>query len=166
MVRLWITLLCIVCFIEIYSIGVYFLAKKAGEKSPAKCFIPFYAFLSVNRLTGGFKVLSIPVKRFHFMMVEVVAVALGALLYACWGENTLPEISRVCLWEIMSIVFVLMALIAWVALFSSSNRLAMRFNVKRAWLFSLSCALVVFLPVAYIVASKNSPRALNEMYGA
>lgn len=164
MVRFWITALCILAFIEYYSVGVMLLAKKAGEKDAKKCLIPFYAFFVVGRLTGGFKVLSIPVKKFHIVMVEYVAFILLAILYACWGDLNLPRESSEALWEIMWVVIALMAFLACGSLIVSSARLFRRFNVKRENITAALCLFMVTIPVIYAYVSRNEPKAFSDMY--
>lgn len=164
MVRFFITALCILAFIEYYSFGVMRLAEKAGEKGAKKCLIPFYAFYMAGRLTGGFKVLSIPVQKFHIVMAEYVGLTLLAVLYACWGDSHLPLESSEPLWEIMSVIIILMTFLAWMSLVVSSERLFRRFNVEKKGLATLLCAFVVTIPVVFALVSRNEPRALADMY--
>ena len=164
MVTVFITILIMLAFVEWYAFGVYCLAKKAGEADVVRCFIPFYAFAMTRRLTGEFKILTIPVKNFAGMMAEVAGVTLLALMYACWGDAHLPDLSANALWEIMSVIFLLMAVVAWIAFLISSERLFRRFNVQKKGLCVLLCALVISIPLVYVFASKNTPRLLKDMY--
>ena len=164
MVRFWITALCILAFVEYYSVGVMLLAKKAGEQDAKKCLIPFYAFFVVGRLTGGFKVLSIPVKKFHIVMAEYAIFILLAVLYACWGDINLPWESSEALWEIMWVIIALMAFLFWVSLMVSAERLFVRFNVEKKAIAVALCVMVITIPVVFAFVSRNQPRSISDMY--
>ncbi len=165
MIRVLYLALALIVFIELYSVGVMALAKKAGESDYLYCLIPFYAFYMTNRLTGLFAVLTIPVRKFHGMMAIICAVSLGAMLYACWGDSHLPSLSAPSLWQIMGVVLGLCALLAWVAIVASSRKLFRRFNVEKEKTATLLAAFIVTAPFMYLfVAKTHSPRALKDMY--
>ena len=165
MIKVLYLAIAILAFIELYSVGVLFLAKKTGEKDYKLCLIPFYAFYVVNRLTGVFKVLTIPVQKFQGMVAILCTVSIFAMLYACWGDNNLPEASIASLWQIMGVVMGLCAFLFWFALVSSSGKLFRRFNVKKEGAATLLSALVITIPFMYAYyAKKNTPRALKDMY--
>ncbi|MBQ4268580.1 MAG: hypothetical protein IJB97_02895 [Clostridia bacterium] len=165
MIRVLYLAIAILAFIELYSVGVMMLAKKAGESDYKMCLIPFYAFYMTNRLTGTFAVLTIPVKKFHGMMAILAATVLGAALYACWGDDHLPTISAESLWQIMGVVIGLCAFLAWFAILASSRKLFRRFNVDREKTFTAIAALVITAPILYAyVAKTHTPRLLKDMY--
>ncbi|MBQ8685326.1 MAG: hypothetical protein IJ514_04050 [Clostridia bacterium] len=165
MIRVLYLVIAILAFIELYSLGVACLAKRLGEEDYKLCFIPFYAFYVVNRITGGFNVLTIPVKKYHGMMAIVAVLSVFATLYACWGDSRLPAESAPSLWQIMGVVLVLCALLFWLSIFNSSTKIYRRFNVKRDKLALLLTAFVITVPVLYAYyAKKNEPRALKDMY--
>lgn len=165
MIKVLYLAIAILAFVELYSIGVMLLAKKAGEKDYLKCLIPFYAFYVTNRLTGVFRVFTIPVQKFHGMMAILSGVSLLALLYACWGDTHLPAQSIPSLWQIMGAVLVLCALVFWTSILESSRKIFRRFNVKREGLMTFLSAFVITVPFLYVVyAQKNTPRALKDMY--
>ena len=165
MIRVLYLAIAILAFIELYSVGVAFLAKKVGEEDYKLCYIPFYAFYVANRITGIFKVLTIPVQKFQGMMATVSAVSIFAMLYACWGDNHLPIQSSPALWQIMGVVLGLCGLLFWLAILSSSRKMFRRFNVKKEGLATLLAALVITVPFQYIYfAKRNEPRSLKDMY--
>ena len=165
MIKVLYLAIAILAFIELYSVGVAALAKKAGESDYLYCFIPFYAFYMTNRLTGLFAVLTIPVKKFQGMMAILAAVTLGATVYACWGESHLPAVSAESLWQIMGVVIGLCAFLAWFAIFSSSQKLFRRFNVDKEKTFTFFAALIIPAPFLYLyVAKTHTPRSLKDMY--
>ncbi|MBR1868118.1 MAG: hypothetical protein IJ800_06050, partial [Clostridia bacterium] len=138
---------------------------KAGEKDAKLCFIPFYAFWVANRLTGVFSVLTIPVKRFHVYVVELVAIVLLAFVYGCWGEGNLPEPSIPALWQIMGVIMGICAFLLWMALLSSSGKIYRRFNAERENAAKWLSSLVITIPFIYVYyAVKNTPRELKDMY--
>lgn len=165
MIKVLYLAMSILAFIELYSIGVSFLAKKVGEKDYKLCYIPFYAFYVVNRIAGVFKVLTIPVRKFHGMMIAVSLVGIFALLYACWGDIHLPIQSSPALWQIMGVVLAVCGLLFWLAILSSSRKIFRRFNVKREGWATLIAALTITVPFQYIYYAKhNEPRSLKDMY--
>lgn len=165
MIKVLYLAIAILAFVEAYSVGVLFLAKKAGEKGYLKCLIPFYAFYVTNRLTGIFKVFTIPVQKLHGTLAIVSAVSLLAMTYACWGEGHLPAESAPSLWQIMGVVLILCGLLFWTAMLESSRKIFRRFNVKREGLATVLSAFIVTIPFLYVFfAQKNTPRALNDMY--
>jgi len=164
MVRTLIAAGAVLAFIEFYSLGVWAAAKKAGERRCGLAFIPFYAFYLTGKMTGEFTILTIPVKKYHGFMLVITLLGLGAHLYASWGATGLPAVSSEALWQIMYIVFVLAAGLAYISLLTSSRKFYRRFNIARENLFVLLSVPIVTLPLLYIAASKNPPRPLSEMY--
>ena len=165
MIRVLYLAIAMLVFIELYSVGVMALAKKAGECDYWHCLIPFYAFYMTNRLTGVFSVLTIPVKKFQGMMGIICAVSLGAMLYACWGDENLPALSAPSLWQIMGVVMGLCAFLAWLALIASSRKIFRRFNVDKEKTSTFLAAFIITAPFMYMfVAKNNQPRALKDMY--
>lgn len=165
MIRVLYLVIAILAFVELYSIGVACVAKKLNESDWKKCFIPFYAFYVVNRVSGGFNVLTIPVKKYHSMMAILSIVSVFAFLYACWGDTHLPIESSPSLWQIMGVILFLCGFLAWFSLLASSIKIYRRFNVKRDKLAIWLTVVVVSIPVLYAYsAKKNEPRSLKDMY--
>jgi len=165
MIRVLYVAIAMLAFIELYSVGVMLLAKKIGEKDYKLCLIPFYAFYVTNRITGVFKVLTIPVQKFQGMIAILAVVCLAALAYACWGDTHLPDESAPSLWQIMGVVMGLCALLFWNAIIASSQKIFRRFNVKKEGVATLLSALVITVPFLYgYYAVKNEPRSLKDMY--
>ncbi|MBQ8322824.1 MAG: hypothetical protein IJX91_02540 [Clostridia bacterium] len=154
----------VLAFVELYAIGAAAAARKCGEKDWKKCFIPFYAFYVINRMTGGFTVLSIPVRKMHGMLIALTAVILAACAYTFWGQKNLPELSAGPLKQIMTVIVVFCAFLAYVTLVLSAKKIYRRFNVKREGAFTLLSLLVVTIPVLFCYVSKNEPKTLKEMY--
>ena len=165
MIRVLYLVIAILAFVELYSVGVTLLAKKLGEKDYKRCLIPFYAFYVVNRITGGFNVLTIPVKKYHGMVAILSVLSVLATVYACWGDTHLPVESAPSLWQIMGVILGLCALLFWLSIIASSTKIFRRFNVKKDKLAVWLSALVITVPVLYAYyAKKNEPRSLKDMY--
>lgn len=160
----WILAAGILVGVEVYSLGVVFLAKKCGEKSPWKNMIPYFAFKTARRISGPFAVLTIPVKKMAGTMVFVSVAAVLACLWAEWGDSSLPLISSEALWQIMWVVMCICALVAYMTVISCSAKLYRRFNVKNETLYVLLSLFLVTVPFLYIVVSRNQPRTMREMY--
>lgn len=164
MVKSLIAIICILAFIEYYSLGVMFVAKKACEKDYKLAFIPFYSFFLVGKITGIFTVLTIPVKKYHSFMLTIVTVGLLAFVYALWGDLRLPKVSAMALWEIMSIIFVICILLWYVSLLIASKKVYRRFNIEKENLAILFSMFIITIPIMYYIASKNTPKTPSEMY--
>ena len=165
MIRIVYLVIAILAFVEVYSIGVTLVAKKLNERDWKLCLIPFYAFYVVNRITGGFNVLTIPVKKYHGMMMILSLLSVGAFTYGCWGDTHLPIESSPSLWQIMGVILFLCAFLTWFSLLASSTKIYRRFNVKRDKLAIWLSVIVVTIPFLYAYyANKNEPRSLKDMY--
>ena len=159
----WIANIVFFAFLEIYSIGVMFAAKKCGERY-LKCLIPFYAMYCVGHMVKNFSIMTIPVQKFHKMFLTLYLMAAGALLYACWGQNNLPAISAEALWQIMAVPFGLAVLLMYASIMISSRRIYRRFNVEQEVLFTLLSLPLITVPFLYWFVSKRQPRDREAMY--
>ena len=159
----WIANIIFFVFLELYSVGVMFAAKKCGEDYK-KSLIPFYAFYLVQNMVKDFSLLTIPVRQFHKMFIQLYLLAAGALLYACWGSTNLPQISADALWEIMVVVLGIALLTMYGALMVSSYKLYRRFRVEREGLMVALSLPVVTLPVLYWLISMREPKPLKDVF--
>ena len=159
----WIANIVFFAFLEIYSIGVMFAAKKCGE-SYLKCLIPFYAMYAVGHMVKSFSIMTIPVQKFHKMTFTLYLMAAGALLYACWGQNNLPTISAEALWQIMAVPFGIAMLLMYASIMISSRRVYRRFNVEHEVLYTVLSLPLITVPFLYWFVSKRQPRDREAMY--
>ena len=165
MIRILYVLAGIIAFIEYYSLGVYFMAKKCGYKNPSLCFIPFFAFKVQNEFTGVFTVLTIPVKKYHGMMISFFAVILLSCFYLFWGqENLLDKNAKQSLKSIMLLIIVVCALLIEISLLFGVKKAYRKMNVERENLFTFLSVIPLFIPPLMFVASKNTPKTDSEMY--
>ena len=156
--------LAIILLVEIYSVGVIFVAKSFGKKEVYKNLIPFYAFKTAREISGPFSILTIPVKKFATMMITVSGVAILALAYASWGQVNLPETSAKSLWQIMWLVAGLTLAIFYFGMVCSTPKICRRFSVEREKLCVVLSLLIVTIPFIYYFASKNTARTDAQMY--
>lgn len=164
MVKCLIAVIVILSFIEVYSLAIMVLAKKAGINNYRMAFIPFYSFLLVGKIIGVFSIMTIPVKKYHSYMLTIFIIFMLALIYANWGTINLPEVSSDALIQIMSILYVLCALLTWISLIITSKKIFRKYRITKEKTFTLLTVFVITIPFLYLYASKNSPRTLKEMY--
>ena len=154
----------ILLYIELYSIGVYFVARKLNYVKAWQNFIPFYAFKTIERVTMGFSILVIPVRKAVITVVILAIAVLAACAYGLWGEANLPEVSRESLWQIMMVIVVICAIIFFLFILASSKKVYRRFEVEHEWLYVLFSLPLVTVPFLYMVVSRNAYRKDSEMY--
>ena len=164
MIKVLILFAGLLTFIELYSLGVFFLAKRNGDEKPWKNFIPYYAFRTARRLSGRFTVLTIPVTKMAGTLVFTSVVATLATLWGIWGDCNLPALSSESLWQIMALVIGLCIGVSYYTVVAASAKLYRRFRIQRERLFTVLSLLVLSLPVLYCIASRNEPRSDGEMY--
>ena len=154
----------ILLYVELYSAGVYAVAKKMAHEKPWKNFIPFYAFRTVGSVTMGFSVMMIPVRKTATTMIVSSVAALAACAYGAWGKTHLPDVSSASLWQIMLVIIGLCAALFYFCILVSSRKVYRRFCVKHEGLYLLLSVPLVTVPVLYLLVSRNSPRPDAEMY--
>ena len=159
----WIANIVFFAFLELYSLGVMFAAKKCGEKYKL-CLIPFYAMHSVGYMVKDFSLLTIPVIKYHMMFLELYLVAAGSLLYACWGQINLPAISAEALWQIMAVPFGLAVILMYASIIVVSRRVYRRFNVEHEILYTVLSLPLITVPFLYWFVSRRQPREREAMY--
>lgn len=151
----------IIAFIYWYSLGVYFVAKRLGYKSPKKSFIPFYSFKIVSELVGVFTIFTIPVKKYLGTVVIFVLVILGACAYALWGNTNLPVQSSGPLWQIMGVVIGICAFSFYFCIYSSTTKLFLKFKLERTSILTIFTLLLLPVTFVYIYLSKRELRILE-----
>ena len=151
-------------FVELYSVGIYFLALNYGLPNPLKVFLPFYCFTYARKLSGPFHVMTIPVNKMAATIIFVTVAAVLALSYALWGNQNLPATSGESLWQIMWIVIGLCIFVAWYTIVSSSIKIFRRFNVERRKLYCILSLFMLTIPFLFLSIRKNSFRSDAEMY--
>ena len=154
----------ILLYVELYSLGIYFVARKLNYAKPYKNFIPFYAFKTIERVTMGFSILMIPVRKAVTTMVILAVAVLLACAYGLWGNVNLPEVSRESLWQIMLVIVVICSIIFFLFILASSIKVYRRFEVAHEWLYVLFSLPLVTVPFLYMAVSRNTYRKDCEMY--
>ena len=126
--------------------GTAALLKARGERRWYLALVPLYGFLLMRRVTGTFKVLTTPVKKYGVMMVELSVVLAAAYAAAMWGDAHLPEVSRVSLWQIMYLPFSVCILLMWAAQLKAAMKVYRMMRIERYALYTLGTALVLPAP--------------------
>lgn len=131
--------------LEYIAVGIAVLDKRSGNKLWLLDLLPFVAFFRADRLSGGFDVLTVRVRKLGVTLVIFAAVILLAVLYARWGQRTLPEIDSRSLRQIMYIPVVFCLVVAYANIVGFAvktialKRRRFRFDV-------LACMLFVTIP--------------------
>lgn len=136
-------------------VGTAALMKARGEKHWYLAFIPFYGFFRMQRLTGEFRMLTIPVKKYGVMMTELFAVILLAWLFGEWGNAHLPAMSRESLEQILYLPYGVCIALIWAGQLKAAMKLFRMMRVEHYALYSLATALVVTAPIALVLCRKR-----------
>ena len=120
MIEAWIIFLI---WIEIYSIGITILAKRNGVPHYAIYLIPFVSLFFVDKFTGGFSILTIPVKKWgKTVLVSLLIVILSQM--AChWAITTLTSEMAGYFVQIMLLPICTCGLIYWIGTIASTLRM-------------------------------------------
>ena len=158
-----ITACAVFLMLELFAAGTAVMAKKCGEEKWKLAFIPVYSFAVLQKLTGAFTVLSIPMKKYGSFVFVLVVVSAVAGLLAVWS-GTLPEPSRTGLWQIMILPLAVSAALFYLAALKSSAKMYRRFSARH---YAFWCALrLLLLPIPFIMfgLSGNSVKSLGDIY--
>ena len=148
-----------ICFIIVFlaaleyiAFGIAILDKKSGNRLWFLDFIPFVAFFRADRLSGGFDVATVHVRKLGVTFVIFAVVITLATVYAQWGRNNLPDIDSDSLTQIMYIPAVVCLVVAYVDIVGFAvkmialKRRRFRFDV-------LACML--FLTIPFLINMKE-----------
>lgn len=142
-------------YLEIYSVGVAALAKRNGENKWYLNLIPFFSCFYIDRYLGGFKILTIPVKKWGKLMIWLVVICIFATIYAMWGVNNLQvEGSADALVQIMMLPIGVCAFIFWFGTAKSATDILFknRSDFKGSFLV---CLLLIPVPFLFIYLSRK-----------
>ena len=126
--------------------GTAALLKARGERRWYLALVPLYGFFLMRRVTGTFKVLTIPGKKYGVVGVDLSVVLAASSAAAMWGDAHLPEVSRVSLWQIMYLPFSVCILLMWAAQLKAAMKVYRMMRIERYALYSLGTALVLPAP--------------------
>lgn len=79
------------CLMEYVSIGIALADKKTDYRFWWLNFIPFVAFFRIDKITDGFMISIIPVKKWGKTVVILAVVILLFILYGVWGKANLSS---------------------------------------------------------------------------
>lgn len=89
-----ITACAVFLMLELFAAGTAVMAKKCGEEKWKLAFIPVYSFAVLQKLTGAFTVLSIPMKKYGSFVFVLVVVSAVAGLLAVWSGTLRSRAER------------------------------------------------------------------------
>ena len=137
-------------YLEIYSVGVAVLAKRNGENKWYLNLIPFVSCFYIDRYLGGFKILTIPVKKWGKLLIWLVVICVLATIYAMWGINNLQvEGSAEALVQIMLLPISVCAFIFWVGTATSATDILFKNGVDFKYSL-LVCLLLIPVPFLFV----------------
>lgn len=143
-------------FMELYGAGVAVYAKSRGMKNYALCLIPFVPFFVMDKLTGGFKVATIWVRKWGVLVIELVVISLAAYLYAQWGIHTLTERNIGPLIQIMWLPVAACLLVFYLTAIQATRKIL--FMTRRSFRFDwLLCMTLVAIPILTMVCGTKAP---------
>ena len=149
-------------YIELFAVGMTFLAKNSQMKKYCLCLIPFVAFFYVDKiLPNGFSALSIKIKNLGRLVITLVIVSILAYIYMQWGRNNLPEKEIGPITQLMLVPIVICVIILWVALVSATLTLMFGFGIEFKC-EKLVCALLITIPFILIFINRNNRHYQTE----
>lgn len=146
--------------VEYYGVAITLLAKSRGEKNYALNLIPFVAPFYVQKYTGGFRMLVIPVKKWG-QTVLIFAAVIALSVYcgtACFGyfiteqAEAIRDISYIPIYTCFACF--------WLGSACSIKRI-MDVNRVEVPCGGLLCAL--FIPAPFLVLAGNKKKVRAEL---
>lgn len=115
-------------FMELYSIGMCIFLKRQDRKGWLFCLVPFVVFFYVQKLSGIFKILIFPVKKWGKTVLIAAVVTLLAYLFGVWSmQNQNPDYVQYLL-EILWLVAGTCIGIVWLGIAASTEALLRRYH--------------------------------------
>lgn len=152
-------------FIEYYSVGAAILAKKSGKNNWLLNLIPFAAFFYIEKyLPEGFKILTVPVKKWGKLTIILTAVCLAAYLYGLWGQSyfTVAD-NREALTMILWLPAGACIAIFWLGAAASA---AAVLNKNNATFRCCSLVCLTLLPIPFLLAGAQKEKSKRENVSA
>ena len=120
MIQAWIILLI---WIEIYSIGITILAKRNKTPYYAIYLIPFVSLFYVDKFTGGFKVMTIPVKKWGETILIFLVIVILSQIGCQWAITTLSAEMAGYFVQIMLLPICTCGLLYWFGTIASTLKM-------------------------------------------
>lgn len=131
--------------LEYIAFGIAFFDKKSGNKLWFLDFIPFVAFFRADKISGGFFVFTVRVKKLGTTFLIFAAVIVLATLYTRWGLKNLPAIDSQSLTQIMNIPIVVCLIVTYVDIVGFAVKM-IALKRRRFRLDVAACMLFVTIP--------------------
>ena len=149
MIQAWIILLI---WIEIYSIGITILAKRKQVPYYAIYLIPFISLFYVDKFTDGFKILTIPVKKWGKTVCIFLTIVILSQIGCHWATTTLTVEMAGYFVEIMLLPICTCGLIYWFGTIASTIKMLdiLDLNFKGAIFF-----VALLLPIPFLLLRRN-----------
>ena len=146
-------------WIEYYAISIALLAKKTGTPHWGLYIIPFASHFFVDTFTGGFKILTIPVKKWGKTVLIFVLVAIVAQIGCNWAENMFTQEMAGYFAQIMFLPICLCGLIYWLGTIASTLKMMdiLFLDFRGAALFA-----ALMLPVPFLLLRKGGREYQKE----
>lgn len=148
-------------YVVAYSVGMAVYLKRRGYARWALALIPFVSFFFVDRVTGGFKILSIAVRKWGKTVVILTVISLCAYLYGLWGLQALDAEQSAMLVQCMWLPAGASILIFWLGNAYSAVRIL--FLCRAGFRCDLLvCLLFVPVPVVLAAAGRGMPAKVRQ----
>lgn len=127
--------------LEYIALGIAVYDLRSGNKLWFLDLIPFVAYFRADKISGGFVVLTVRVRKLGTTFLIFAVVITLATLYTRWGQNNLPAIDSQSLAQIMNIPIVVCLIVAYVDIAGFAvkmialKRRRFRFDVAACMLF-------------------------------
>lgn len=147
-------LICLIVFfvwLEIYSISIALIAKKDKIPKYGLCIIPFAAFFFVDTFTQGFKILTIPVKKWGVTVLLFVATIIIAYGGCVWSANAFPKEMAEYFKQIMLLPICACLFLLWLGVLKSTIKML---NIKKLNFKYSFLIVALLLPTPFLLCRK------------
>lgn len=143
---------------EVYSIGMCVCLKRFGVKHWGVCLIPFAVFYYAEKLTGGFKILIFPVKKWCRKVLGFCVLTLLCYLFGVWAAGHQNPEHVHYLFDILWLVAGTCIGIVWLGIASSTDAILFRLNPFLSKIESCACYLLIPVPFLLMFQKKRNQR--------
>ena len=139
-------------WIEYYSIGIALLAKKSGTPHYGLYLIPFASHFFVDSFTGGFKILTIPVKKWGKTVLIFALVVIAAQIGCGWAGSTFSAEMAGYFRQIMLLPICFCCLIYWLGTVAATLKMMdiLSLDFRGATLMA-----ALMLPIPFLLLQKR-----------
>ena len=161
---MWYILIAFLLYLIILSVSTAVLCKKAGYADWKQAFIPLWSFRLLYRLTGEFKVFSIPMKKYFETTLIYTLLFFACIVGFVWGKENLSEKSYGYFQQIVYLPFIISLILFDFSIYFGAEKVYTRFHVKKTFIIRLLTLLLIPVPFIFLAICKNEVRKDEEMF--